>query len=499
MSIAFELMSALRLEDGRRWGEAAVPIQVEDALAVLEGAAPYNWLGRSRGFSKTTDNGALAIPVLLTATGRLRADWLAADRDQASLAIDVISGFVHRSPVLRERLVVQAGKVIATDTGATLEILSADAASAWGRIPHWVFCDELANWPDTPNARRLWEAVSSALAKRADARLVVITTASSPDHWSFKILEHARTSALWRVSEQHGPPPWMDSERLEEQRRRLPDAAFRQLFLNEWTAAEGTLLDAQLVDQMFRLDGPGDPDPSCSYVAGLDLGRSVDPSVLALGHRRHDGTVLLDRLVVSEGSKANPVDFDEVERAIAAVHRRLGSLKVFLDPWQAFQMSARLRERGVDVNEFTFSVASKQRLAQVLIHSVNSGGLLVYEADGLRDELKALRLVQTSAGAWAFDHARGRHDDRAVAVSLMLLAALSDETGPVWGSASVPGGGWSDAGGDGEPEFGTPDYEALSYEERRELCDQRAGIASGPAPAFAISPVDPYREFGPFG
>jgi cytosine/adenosine deaminase-related metal-dependent hydrolase len=41
----------------------------------------------------------------------------------------------------------------------------------------------------------------------------------------------------------------------------------------------------------------------------------------------------------------------------------------------------------------------------------------------LRDELRALRLRQT-AGGWSFDHASGRHDDRAVALSLALLGAI---------------------------------------------------------------------------
>ena len=48
---------------------------------------------------------------------------------------------------------------------------------------------------DGAAARRLCEAASSAVAKRSDCRMVVLTTAGSPDHFSFKVLEHARSAS----------------------------------------------------------------------------------------------------------------------------------------------------------------------------------------------------------------------------------------------------------------------------------------------------------------
>jgi hypothetical protein len=65
----------------------------------------------------------------------------------------------------------------------------------------------------------------------------VLTSAGDPAHWSAKVLEHARSDPLWRVAEIPGPAPWLSQQRLEEQRRRLPDSAFRRLFLNEWVSA----------------------------------------------------------------------------------------------------------------------------------------------------------------------------------------------------------------------------------------------------------------------
>jgi hypothetical protein len=45
------------------------------------------------------------------------------------------------------------------------------------------------------------------------------------------------------VNEIPGPVPWLEPDRLEEQRRRLPASSFARLFLNQWTAAEDRLVD----------------------------------------------------------------------------------------------------------------------------------------------------------------------------------------------------------------------------------------------------------------
>lgn len=423
-----DVLGLLRLEDGRRWIDAAHEWQLADALAVLEGERPYSFLTRSRGASKTTDLAACALADLLATDERLRCYWLAADADQGALALDCIAGFVARTPTLAEQVEIQARRLIVPATGASLEVLPADAPGAWGLTPHRVYVDELANWNDGPTARRLWEAATSAVAKRADARLVVLTTAGSPDHFAFKVLEHARTSPLWRVSERPGPAPWIDAERLAEQRARLPVAVYEQLFENRWTAAEGSFLDPAMIDAAFTLAGHAlDRAEGCRYLAALDLGTVNDRTALAIGHRDGD-RVLLDRMQTWQGSRRRPVDFAEVEAFIVNAHKRF-RFALRLDPWQGLDLAQRLRAQGIAAQEFAFTSQSKQRLASTLLSTINSGNLELYEAEGLRDELLALRLVQSSSGSWAFDHKRSGHDDRAVALALMVVAALENVGG----------------------------------------------------------------------
>jgi hypothetical protein len=293
-----------------------------------------------------------------------------------------------------------------------------------------VFADELANWSNTAAPKRLWEAVSSAVAKYADARLTVLTTAGDPEHFAAKVLEHAHSSPLWRVNEVRGPSPWADPDRLAEQKARLPQAIYEQLFENRWVAATGSFLDPALVDQAICLPGPAtDRRDGRSYVAGLDLGHVNDRSVLAIGHREGEETHL-DRLQVWAGSRSRPVDFGEVGRFIVTAHRRF-RFRLRLDPWQGLHLAQELRAQGVPAEEYTFGTASKQRLATTLLEGVNTGALKLYDAEGLRDELLGLRVKQTSSGGWTFDHKAGGHDDRAVAIALMTVAAVERPAGGV--------------------------------------------------------------------
>lgn len=387
---ALDLLAGLRMPDENLWGDVAHSFQWEDARAVLDPTGPpFHFLTRSRGASKTTDLAAVAIALLLTAPARSRFYWLAADQDQGKLAIDVVAGFVGQTPYLRG-LDVQSKKVTNPSTGSDLVILAADAPSVWGLNPSAVFVDEIAQWATTAGPKRLWEAVSTAVAKRDDARLVVLTTAGDPAHWSYKILQHAEKDDLWRVNEVHGPPPWMSSERVAEQERRLPSSSFLRLFQNEWTADQDRLTNLDDLAACVVLDGPLPPQPRVRYVIGLDVGLKKDRTVACVCHAesidgmplqtpstaadqtRRDETpirgirVVLDRMEVWAGSTENAVQLSEVEAWLYQAAETYNHARLIFDGWQSIGMMQRLRSRGVAVQEFNFTSASVGKLASAL-------------------------------------------------------------------------------------------------------------------------------------
>jgi len=440
------LLYALVLDDeGVRWGDIAEPWQRADAEAILLGVRPsdcrLHFLTRPRGGSKTTDLAAIILVVLLTqAPRRSTSHAYARDADQAALLLDALRALAERSG-LAYLLEIGATTVTVKKTGAVLRIESADAASAFGRIPYFVVADELAQWPTTRQARKLWEAITSGLPKRRDSRLVVLTSAGDPAHWSSRIIQGARASERWRVSEVPGPLPWMNPDDLEEQRRLLPASAYARLHLNIWTASEDRLVDPADLRACVTLDGVQAHNPRHRYVIGLDLGLKNDRTVMTVAHAEpQDGSgplVVLDRIAVLQGSQKNPVQLSDIETLAFQASRGYGHARIRLDPWQAMGLAQRLRDRGVSVEEWSFNAQSVGRLGQTLHLLLRDHRLALPDDEDLLNELMTVRLRESAPGVYRLDHDSGEHDDRAVSLGLAALA-LIEKIGSNYGGVSNP-------------------------------------------------------------
>ena len=429
-------MNLLVIENGERWGAAADIVQRADAAAVLDTGSParYHWLGRSRGRSKTSDVAGMTIAAMLTQLPAGAAMYAAAaDRDQGRLLADAIRGYAQRTPELAGQLDVQAARVTALRAGPVLEIMAADAASAWGLRPHWLVCDELANWADVPNSREFYTALTTALPKVPSSRLVVMTTAGDPAHFSRKVYESALGEPdLWRVSDITGPAPWIPASRIEAERRRLLPSQFARLFMNVWTAPEDALVHPDDLAACVTLGGPQPYRPGFQYVVTLDVGLTNDRTAVVVAHAEPGAEdegmrVVLDRLLVWEGSRAAPVDLEQVAGAVYGLCAQYRAPLLY-DPAQAVYLAQRLSEHGVHAEQFTFTVTSVGLIATALFTCLRSHNLALPDDRELLDELSHVRLRSNSAGVTRVDHSSGRHDDRAVALGMAcwwLLDRLS--------------------------------------------------------------------------
>jgi hypothetical protein len=425
MSEALAVWCALVLEDGRRLGDAADRLQRSDAAAVLAPSEPRrHWLGRTRGYAKTSDAAAMTLAAMLTdAPPGARMYVGAGDRDQARLSLDSLHGFVTRTPEIGSALSVDTWKAT-TREGVVLEMLSADAASAFGLRPWWLVIDELAQWADTPQSRRFYEALSTALPKVTGSRLVITTTAGDPTHFAHKVYEAAcAEQALWRVSEHREVAPWIALGLIEAEQRRLPASAFARYWRNEWSQSEDAALEVADVTACVERRGALDPRPGVRYVVTVDLGWRGDATAICVAHRERSSAadrIVVDRVDRITGTREREVDLDAVEDRVLALARRYRA-RVFVDPAQAIGMMQRLRRRGVRVEEHTFSASSNTHLALRLLELVRSRRLGLPDDDALVDELCSVRIVERGPGLFRLDSSPGQHDDMAVVVGMACV------------------------------------------------------------------------------
>lgn len=209
----------------------------------------------------------------------------------------------------------------------------------------------------------------------------------------------------------------MDDDRLEEQRRRLPEASYRRLFLNEWTEAEDRLTTIDDLQACVTLDGPQAPQPGTRYVIGLDLGLKADLTAAVVCHL-DDDTVVLDRINTWTGTPEYPVQIGDVETWLTQACTTYHPTTVVLDPWQAIGLAQRLTRKRIRVEEYTFSAASVGRLATSIHLLLRQHRFALPENAQLLDELANVRLRETSPGVYRMDHDPDKHDDQAIALAL---------------------------------------------------------------------------------
>jgi hypothetical protein len=421
---ASSLLAGLVLEDGRRWGQVATTWQRADATAILdpgEGDPRYHFLTRPRGGSKTVDLAGVTLAALVDQFPRGRRGYgFAADKDQAGLLLDSVAGFVDRTSEIRGAVSIQASKLVANRSGATFEIMASDASSAWGLRPYLAVIDEIAQWSETRGPRSVWTAIFSAMPKVPDGRLALLSTAGDPAHFAHRILADAKGSSMWRVSEVPGPTPWLSERALEEQRRTLPEWAYRRLHLNEWAAADDRISDPEDLAACVVLDGPLASEERWRYLLTLDIGVKNDRTVLAVTHVESEGgrwRMVLDRMTVWTPSRGNPVSLDEVEAA-AEVAARGYRAELLFDWHQAAQLTQRLQSRGIRCREFVFNPTNISRAALALHELIRTRRLAIPNDADLLEELGNVRLLQTSPGVYRIDHDPSRHDDRAIALAM---------------------------------------------------------------------------------
>lgn len=267
-------------------------------------------MGRKNGKSGLAAGLALAHLCGPEAEPRGQLYSCAADREQASIMHSEMAAMIMASPFLSARCNIRQHTRDITDavTGSRYKAMSSDAKLAHGYSPSFVVYDELAQAQN----RRLFDALATGTAGRAEPLMVVISTQAEDDHhiMSEQVDYAARIAAgelddptfygkvytvpieadPWDEANWHLANPALgDFRSLEEMRvyakraKHTPalEASFRSLYLNQRVAAEAGLFGPA---DWAACHHPVDPDSLRGQrcYGGLDLSLTKDLSAFAL-------------------------------------------------------------------------------------------------------------------------------------------------------------------------------------------------------------------------
>ena len=288
-------------------------------------------LSAGRGNGKTVMIAGLCLAHLVgpEAVPRAEVYSAAATREQAALIFAELEAWIIRVDWLRARLNVKRfGKIIEDlETGSLYRALASDAPAAHGLAPSFVAADELAQW----KRRELYEVLRTAMGKRPEALMAVISTQSAnASNVLSELLDYGERVRTGEIEDPtfyaqlHAVPdeadPWKEEnwrlanpglgiirslpelrqEALRAQRMPTFEPAFRNLYLNqrvdaspkailplEWEAAAGAI-------DLEALKGR-------PCWGGLDLSSTRDLTALVLYFGEDGGAVMAHFWLPKEG------------------------------------------------------------------------------------------------------------------------------------------------------------------------------------------------------
>lgn len=375
---------------------------------VLRGAGRFNVMVCGRRFGKTllgierASRGALdGAPV----------GWFAPSyKDSAEAWRDIKRTL---APVTAARS--EQEKRLELITGGVIEVWTLmDPDSGRGRKYRRVIVDEAAKIAKLEEA---WtETLRPTLADYQGDAWFLSTPKGRNYFW--RLYNMAAEHDNWRAWQMPtSANPYIAPEEIEDARRQLPQSAFAQEYLAEFTDDAGAVFRnvRGCVDERLPLAGPA---PGQRYSAGLDWAQMNDFTVIAVVDNS-GALVALDRFnQVAWGVQYGRIKAMTERWGLATSYAELNSIgSPNLEQLQAQGLS---QWRG-----FTTTSDTKAEVIQALALAFERGEIRIPNDPVLIAELESFEANRLPSGKWRYSAPDGMHDDTVIALALAWHATVA--------------------------------------------------------------------------
>lgn len=201
---------------------------------------------------------------------------------------------------------------------------------------------------------------------------------------------------------------------IEADRELLPDRAWRRMYLAERSEDSGYFSNIANCVAGDLLSGPL---PGGTYVAGLDLGRKMDPSVLTI----MDGQ---DRKVVAHQAWDVGADWILQREGTQRLCQEWGIQRLVIDAtgMGGDMFVAEMVGAGLPVEPYIFTAASRENLLQALAIALERQSIHFPSVPSLLRQLRSFQYRKLPGGGFKAEAPPGEHDDEVFALALALTA-----------------------------------------------------------------------------
>jgi hypothetical protein len=349
---------------------------------------------------------------------------LAADKKQASVLYDYISGFLNAIPILRKLVRNQTQDTITLESGVEIAIHTSYFRAVRGYSIPVVLCDEIGFWQDGDSsnpARAILQALRPAQAQFPNPLLLCFSSPYAKRGVLYEAYrEHFGKSdspvLVWKAASRDMNPTISRATVLRAQV--LDPAAARSEWLAEFREDLESLFSREVLSQLVtrgRLELP--PVAGTKHVAFTDpSGGQSDSFTLAIAHREKDLAVLD---VIREVRP--PFSPEAVVREYCDLLKLYGIHEIHGDRYGSGWSAEQFQKNGV---RYRPSERTKSEIYLSFLPMVMSGQVELLEHGKLLNQLCELERRSRSGGKDSVDHVPGAHDDVANAAAGALVEAL---------------------------------------------------------------------------
>ena len=265
------------------------------------------------------------------------------------------------------------------------------------------------------------EAIRPALADRQGRALIISTPKGRNWFWRAFQAGQDTTQAEWRSWQAPtSSSPFIVPSEIDAARAGLPERVFRQEFLAEFTEdGGGVFRGVREAATARKLDGP---EKGHRYVAGLDLAKLDDFSVLTVLDDETGEVVLVDRF--------NGVDYTVQRGRVQAAHAKWGFLTLLAERNSIGEpFIEELVRLHIPVQPFTTTHASKAQIVDALALAFERRDLRIPNDPVLVGELEAYEMERLPGGTFRYNAPAGLHDDCVISLALAWFAHAGLNTG----------------------------------------------------------------------
>lgn len=330
-----------------------------------------------------------------------------ADRVFREIVIRAAEHMPHRIVTLRES---EKRLVLRNMAGGISEIRAKSAdnpVSLLGEGLDWLIVDEAARLKPS-----IWQSyLSQRLIDKRGWALLISTPRGKGYFFDLWSRGQGKDSDFQSWNLPSWTNPLLDAGVIEEERGRLPERVFQQEYGGVFAEGAGQVFR----NVRERATGEWSPPlPDQRYVAGLDLAKVEDFTVLCILDAEERRVVFLDRF--------HRVDWSVQVARVSAATKRYGNCHTLVDSTGPGEpVYEALRKAGVSAKAYTFTQRSKGALIDGLAIRLEKHELTLPRPElcpELIDELEAFEFSVTDSGNVRTSAPSGQHDDCVIALAL---------------------------------------------------------------------------------